>query len=375
MKILFVHANNNLTGQEFSLVERMRALSEHGLEISLLLPEPGAFADLVEQHDIEVLFLKQSRLAKKNPFPFLKTVGELSKLVKHHKFDLIHCSGMYPHQYSMLAAKKNRIPCVIHVNGTAYNEYDFKINFIQYADYIFTVSEAARAMLLNWKKIKPERIGTVYNGIKLSQQDTTATGRDQVRHAFGIDSNTVIISQVAEVIPRKQYALFIRMASVILKRYDHAKFMIIGKHHNDAHENELRNLINELGLQQHVIFTGFQSNVHKFIHASDIIVLASKSEGLARVLVEGQKLKRPVVGFDIDGISEVITHDQTGLIAEVDNFEALADQVIRLIKEPQLRERCVTNAYESATKAFDIDRSVTSIVTKYQQLITKSPAK
>jgi hypothetical protein len=54
IKVLFVHPNNKLTGQEFSLVERMRALRKFDVRCELMLPEEGDFSRLVGENDFPI---------------------------------------------------------------------------------------------------------------------------------------------------------------------------------------------------------------------------------------------------------------------------------------------------------------------------------
>lgn len=69
-----------------------------------------------------------------------------------------------------------------------------------------------------------------------------------------------------------------------------------------------------LGIAEHVIFTGFQNTPFDYLATFDAFILASKSEGLPRVVLEAMLLNIPVIGSKVTGTAELIDHESTGLL-------------------------------------------------------------
>ncbi len=372
MKILSVQQNNKLTGQEISLLERMKALRDNGIDNELLLPEPGDFSTMVEREGFKTYFCPLNRWSKTNPFPYIKTILGISKIVKDNKFSLIHASSVYPNQYCLPAARLNRIPCMFNVNAMVYNNYDLKSSLAHKADFIISVSKGAEKLILELCPVPARKVMAIYDNIDVDLSQVSAEQRSMIRAKYGISDTDFLIGQVGEIIPRKGFEYFVEMAIDIKSRYPATKFMIIGKGHGDDYEHQLKSRIHTAGLVKDIIFTGFQSDVLNYINALDMLTLSALSEGLGRVLVEGQKLSKPVIGSDIGGINEAIEHEKTGLLAQAENSRELAHQVSRMLDDTKLRDQCVANALKEAAIKFDQQANVHKLIDIYKELVTNA---
>ena len=85
-----------------------------------------------------------------------------------------------------------------------------------------------------------------------------------------------------------------------------------------------------------------QTNTYPFMANCDIYVQTSSFEGFGLTIAEAKILGKPVVSTNFDVVHDQITHEQNGLIAEM-AAEALADNILRLLKEDSLRIRIVDN--------------------------------
>jgi glycosyltransferase involved in cell wall biosynthesis len=99
--------------------------------------------------------------------------------------------------------------------------------------------------------------------------------------------------------------------------------------------SNIKNLINELGLENQVIFTGFISNPYSWMKNADLFVLSSDLEGLANVLVESLIVNTMVVSTDCPfGPSEVLTGDLSSFLSPVRDVEALSSNILRALNNP-----------------------------------------
>ncbi len=129
-------------------------------------------------------------------------------------------------------------------------------------------------------------------------------------------------------------------------------------------EENLRAYSKQLGVDESVIFAGFQDNPFRYIAKSDLFVLSSLWEGFANVIVEAMACGVPVVATSCPyGPREIVQHGINGILVPPGDSEALASSIIRVLTDPKLANRLGDNAVERA-KDFD----VMTIVGEYERL-------
>ena len=99
---------------------------------------------------------------------------------------------------------------------------------------------------------------------------------------------------------------------------------------------ELKRLSRELGIEEKVIFGGWRDDIVDVINAYDIFCLPSLWEAFGIVFLEAMYLKKPVVATRVDGIPEVVEDGESGFLVPPQNPRAIADALIRLLKDEQL---------------------------------------
>ena len=84
----------------------------------------------------------------------------------------------------------------------------------------------------------------------------------------------------------------------------------------------------------------------KHCSAADIFLMTSKTEGLGTTLLDAMAANVPIVATEAGGIPEIIKHNQTGLIAPVKDAAKLAENVLLLIENTELKNKLVENAFQ-----------------------------
>jgi len=370
LKILFVHENHdNIAGQELSLLNRLQGLQKIGVHCAVLLSEEGIFSECLKKNGFEVKYSPLNRLSVKNLLSFLKTISGIRRILIEGHFSLIHCSGAYPTQYSLPAARLCGRPCIVHINTTVYDRKNLSINFVRHADYIFTVSDAVRKKVSETIRIQSNKIMTIYCGVKDGGKHDYSTERSALRKQFNILPRQKVIGQISSIIPRKGLEDFINMARIIKDDYPDVKFMIVGRDEDIEYRDNLIELIAKLNLEDDIIFTGFQEDIYKFIDLIDVHVLASEAEGLARVIVHAQMGGKPVVATDVSGNSEAIVHQKTGLLVPQGDPNILAESVLKLLRDSEKTKKISEAAKENALKQFQIERHAKILKDVYLRIL------
>ncbi len=108
----------------------------------------------------------------------------------------------------------------------------------------------------------------------------------------------------------------------------------------------------ERGLSDRVVFAGQRADVPELLHASDVVALASRREGVPRSLMEAMAAHIPVVATDVVGTRELVQHDRTGLLVPLGDVAELARALSRLLEDEELRGRLARAAAERVARDF-----------------------
>lgn len=115
--------------------------------------------------------------------------------------------------------------------------------------------------------------------------------------------------------------------------------------------NKLKRLIAEQHLEHTIKLLGFKNNPYPYIKNSQFLILSSKVEGFSMVLMEALALETPVVSFNCkSGPSEIITHEENGLLVNNQDFSLLEDAVNRMYTDSDLYLKCKQNSKKSVYK-------------------------
>ena len=134
-------------------------------------------------------------------------------------------------------------------------------------------------------------------------------------------------------------------------------------------EECLRQMVEELGLKDKVIFTGFRSDMAQIYAAMDIVVLASNAEGFGRVTIEAMALAKPVVGTNSGATPEIIVDGVTGLLFTPGDSAKLADELAFLLNNPQVARQMGLSGRKIVEEKFNIRQNATEIQDIYDELL------
>ena len=152
----------------------------------------------------------------------------------------------------------------------------------------------------------------------------------------------------------KRIELLLRSFKIVSKKVE-AELWIAGR--GDM-KGELENLTKELEIQDRVKFFGFVSEKDKIelLKKAWVFVTTSEKEGWGITVIEANACGTPAIAFNVSGLRDSIKHGYSGLLVEDGNIEKLAEAIIDILSDSDLREELSRNAIEWA-KRFSWDRS------------------
>jgi glycosyltransferase involved in cell wall biosynthesis len=162
----------------------------------------------------------------------------------------------------------------------------------------------------------------------------------------GIPHNADEIVFIGTVEKAKGIFLLVEAFEFIRNSRKEMELTIIG---DGPDRSKLQKQCQMKGLNNSITFTGplgHRETLNRLAE-SDVLVLPSESEGVPRVVLEGQEVGTPVVATAIGGIPDVIDHEENGMLAE-QTAESVAENVLRLVRDDELYRTVVQNGVESA---------------------------
>jgi glycosyltransferase involved in cell wall biosynthesis len=207
-------------------------------------------------------------------------------------------------------------------------------------------------------------VETLYHGI---DREAVAgwTSVDGVRAELGIGPRVPVIGTVANFKTHKRLDRMLTAADLVRRRVPEARFVLVGQ---GPLEGEIRRLAHARGLDDTVVFTGFRSDAQRIAASFDVFTMSSEFEGLSIAVIEALALGKPSVVTDVGGLPEVVTDGREGFVVPASDPAALADRIVTLIEDPELRMR-MGEAAEQRSQAFDIRTAVRRMEEVYEELL------
>ncbi|CAK9886964.1 MAG: N-acetylgalactosamine-N,N'-diacetylbacillosaminyl-diphospho-undecaprenol 4-alpha-N-acetylgalactosaminyltransferase [Candidatus Erwinia impunctatus] len=230
------------------------------------------------------------------------------------------------------------------------------------ADAIIAVSEGVKHALIS-HGVTAEKCTAVYNAIDINQP---LPNRQQMRHELlDIDDDTFVFGSIGSLITRKAHHHTLQaIARFAAANPDAAwRLVILGE---GPEMSALRQQAAESGIADRVIFTGFRNNPLAYLATFDVFILASKSEGLPRVILEAMLLKSAVIGSKVTGTAELITNNINGLLFNYGDVDTLYQQIQLLYHDQHKRQSLTEQANANVRQHYAIEHYVSGVETILQ---------
>jgi glycosyltransferase involved in cell wall biosynthesis len=171
---------------------------------------------------------------------------------------------------------------------------------------------------------------------------------------------------IARMSAVKKHALLLGAASRLVSRYPGIQLFLVG---DGPQRPQLEKMSREMRLTSQIKFLGERLDLENVLANLDISVLATSSESCPNALTESMAAGLPVVATRVGGISELISHGQTGLLVPADDVVGLAEALEFLADNPQECERLGRNGREFALQHFRLEHVRDAYEQLYAELL------
>ncbi|AZO93885.1 glycosyltransferase [Halocella sp. SP3-1] len=330
-KIFFLNTCVEWGGGEKWTFETAQELAERGYEVVV-----GSVKESELFQRAKAAGMKTKAVPIKNSLSVLNPV-KLFSFVNYLRDEIIEVLFMNLSQdlkFGGIAGKIAGIERIIYRRGLAIPIRDrFYTRFLLnncITDIIansYTIKKTILQNTANW--LNENKIKVIYNGIKIKEIEDKINYQSNIRKEFNIKADTLLIASIGRLNKQKGHYYLIKAVKLIKKEIENFKVLIIGK--GDL-EFELKKQVEDLGLSDYVIFTGFRKDVFTILHQIDFLVHTALWEGCPNIILETMAMATPIVATGIPSVSEIMIDKETGYLTESENVEDIAKMVIKMIR-------------------------------------------
>jgi glycosyltransferase involved in cell wall biosynthesis len=267
----------------------------------------------------------------------------LARYIRRHGISVLHSTDRPRDAVACaLLGKMTDAKSVIHVHLQCAEWMSRPVRWAMgQVDALVGVSEFVAQSLVD-NGYSRQKTHAVLNAIDLPAWDHRLDPAP-VRHALGIPAGAPVIACAARLFRGKGQDDVIRALPAIRSEFPGVKLLIIGRDDLQAMRTsftaELKALAADLGVTDNVMFTGQRSDMPALMAASDVFALPSLEEPFGLVFVEAMAMKKPVVALSNGGTLEIVEHGKSGLLSAFGDRDALAQNLLTLLRDPALRAR------------------------------------
>jgi glycosyltransferase involved in cell wall biosynthesis len=292
-------------------------------------------------------------------------VWRLRRLLRDWRPDVIQAHGGQPLKYLALAAGVRSPPIVYRRIGSAswLSSRPRRVLYgrlVRRAARVVAVAESVREETVAAFRLPEARIVTIPNGVD-PRRLAPGRGRDATRAALGIPREASVVLSLGALAREKDPLGHLGVTAPLLRARPRAVHLFAG---DGPLRAELEEAASGLGLRDRVLALGSRGDVGDLLAASDLLLFASRTEGMPASVIEAGMAGLPVAGMALTGVPEVVEHGVTGLLAAPGDLDGLRVAAERLLDDGQLRAAMGAAARDRCWERFGI----TAIAAAYRDL-------
>jgi L-malate glycosyltransferase len=346
--ILEICLSPDLGGLELCVLDYFNYFQTQTL--AYLCISPGKKLDMHSESE------NKFRLKHNKFFPFIPAI-KLARYIDKKEIDIIHFHWTRDIAIVVLAKliskKKPKIIQSRHMTMTRFKDDFYHKWLYKNIWMIHAVTQQVKEQLEKFipKRIIP-KVKMVYLGVNEPEVDTVKC--EELKKKYGLENNFVvgIIGRIEE--GKGQYLVVEAIAKLKEKSI---KALIVGSSMSEEYFLSLKKKVQELKVEDRIIFTGFTKDVNEHIQLCDVTVLATPKETFGLVVIESMVNKTPVIATNKGGPLEIIKEGVDGLL-----FDRTSEDLVRkielLLSDEGLRDKLASNGYEKVKTKFDKEQQM-----------------
>ncbi|WP_147534130.1 glycosyltransferase family 4 protein [Bacillus marasmi] len=366
MKVLHLNAGNETGGGMVHILSLLNQFNREEFYLGLL--EKGVFEQKAIGLGIRTLTFEQS-----SRYDF-SVLSKIINFIKKEQIDILHTHGARANLYGYLISKFTDITWMTTIHSDPRNDFlgrgiigniftKLNLMVLKKPDHYFAISDRFTEMLVEFG-VSRNKISTILNGIDFNQKTKSIISRKDLK----LSQDDFVLLMVARFDPVKRHELAISAVKSVLNSEQNVRLLLIG---NGPTEPSIKEYVNQQGLEQHVIFLGYQENIADYFKLADVGILTSKTESFPLVLLEASRERKTVITTDVGGVQKMIPNHTYGLILRDDQVETISAAIKKTIELKKTGELGEMGArfYHYTASHFSVEAFAESVYKVYKQTV------
>lgn len=304
----------------------------------------------------------------------------LLRILKEHlesgRFDILHAHNGRTALHAALAvvlSKRGRLVFTQHflapshtartgLKAAIFKQAHHWVN--SHTHHFIAISHAVKEQMESRGDAPVDRITIIHNA--LATPDLSAlTAAAEIKETYHLSADAPLIVCLARLEKEKDIETLVRAIGKLRDRNIAVQCVVGGE---GEEREKLESLVRELGLEKSMFLPGFCDNALSLLNAGEIFVLPSHTEAFGLVLLEAMALGKPIVATNIGGPPEVVENEVSGYLVPLQDAEAMANALERLLDNPALRMEMGQKGRARFANHFQLDRLAKQTVGVYRQV-------
>jgi lipopolysaccharide heptosyltransferase II len=297
---------------------------------------------------------------KKDVFNVIKMVGELRAIIRKEDIDVVHARSRAPAWSSFFAARMMKRPFITTAHGH-YSRHFFS-EVMGWGRLVIVGSNVMARHMTHDFGVPHTRIRLIPRGVDLDKFTFRGEREGPVTE--------FTIGMISRITPLKGHPDFLKAASIISRSIPRLRVIIVGDvpKGKEKYREELELLTRRLGLSRTVEFSGTQEDVPGILKNLDVLVSATVTqEAFGRSIVEAQASGVPVVATRVGGVVDIVEDGANGLLCNPSDPKDMAEAVLRIYRDRNLRDRIVARARQRVEERFTLNQMAEATMAVYEE--------
>lgn len=302
VKVLYFVDRMLRGGIQSLVIDWVSRFDKQKIHVDFLLLDDGKEYELEQTlKELGCTVYKLKGIWVKTPIDFIKYKYAVKSFFKeHHDYKVVHMHSSSKNYMILKYAKKYDIPIrIAHSHNIDFQTKNslkklignlFKKPLIKYATDYFACSKIAGEWLFGKDIVESNKFRVIHNAIDYDKFKYNSSIRKKMREEFNFKESDIVIGHVGRFVEQKNHSFLIDVFYKCYEQNNNYKLLLVG---TGELEEFIKEKVKSLGIENNVIFAGFQSNVNDYMHAMDLFVFPSLFEGLGLVLIEAQACGLP----------------------------------------------------------------------------------
>jgi len=360
MNILQILPELNVGGVETGTLDLAKYLVRQGHKAVVI----SAGGELLP--DLKIYGAKHYQLPvhKKSLITILAMIKKVAKIIRDENIHIVHCRSRVPAWIGFFAARITDTVFITTCHGF-YNTHIFS-SVMGWGKLVIAPSQVIAMHMIEDFGVLRQRIRVIPRSVDLERfKFLPPERRDMSNFNIGI---------IGRLTPIKGHIYFLKAMSKVIRVYPTVKIWIVGEASpgKESYREEVNVMVRRLGLSHCTEFLGSQKDIPAVLSHLNILVLATTTqEAFGRVIIEAQASGVPVVATKVGGVVDIIDEGKTGLLVPPRDPQAMAEAIMKLMKDEKLRNDIIYSAYEKVKRKFNVELMVSNTLKVYQEALTK----